>query len=340
MLTHVGDAPRASVVVLGAGGFLGTAVVAAAVEAGLMPIGVVRNTSAAQSVEKRGGIAVVGDAANPESWISAAANAVAVIDVVQPRIPRRLGNKHLEQIAAERAVTTRAAVGALKSLPAERRPLYASVSGVAELVKDARGVISHASTLTSRPVGFAKIGLAARAAVRDSGIDAAFVHLGTIYGPGKSFTERVLPALERGRYPIFGRGENRNALVHVDDAARALVHIATMSRSEARRGSWIVVDQSELTLGAFLTETAAALGGPRPRHMPRWLGRAILGSGLIPELLKDVPSDSSRLTSSGFVFRFPRLREGLAATLASLGHASQSTVQHSASRALGAGACA
>ena len=335
MLTNK-EQKRPSVVILGAGGFLGAATIDAAVAAGIATIGVVRQPNAAQRIESSGGIAVLGDAMHPESWIAEASNAVAVIDLIQPRIPRRLGNRALGQIVSERVSTTRAVVEALKSLPAERRPLYVSVSGVAELVADQRGFISHESTLTSRPAGFAKIGLAARDVVRDSGIDAAFVHLGTVYGPGKSFTERILPALEKGRYPIFGRGENHVALVHVDDAARALVHIAMSARAKARLGSWIVVDQSSLTLGGFLTETAAAVGGPRPRHAPRWLGRAILGSGLIAELSKDVPSDSTRLTSSGFAFRFPKLRDGLAATLAALGRQSHSPANNNTPRTLGA----
>jgi nucleoside-diphosphate-sugar epimerase len=337
MLTNSETQRQASVLILGAGGFLGSAVIDAGVAAGLTTLGVVRQPAAARRIADRGGVAVVGDATNPESWISQAANAVAVIDLIQPKIPQRLGKRALERIVAERVKTTRAVVDALESLPADRRPLYVSVSGVAELVADTRGLISHESTLTSHPAGFAKIGLGARAVVRESGIDAAYVHLGTVFGPGKSFTERILPALERGRYPIFGRGENRIALVHVDDAARALVHIATLPRAETRRQSWIVVDQSTLTLGAFLTRTAAAVGGPRPRHMPRWVGRALLGSGIMAELSKHVPSDSSRLAASGFTFQFPRFDEGLAATLAALGHASRSTEKHETKRTTSTG---
>ena len=336
MLTNHEGTQRASVVILGAGGFLGTAAIDAAVDAGLSAIGVVRQPDAAQRVESRGGIAVIGDAEHPESWLAQAANAVAVIDLIQPKIPRRLGSRALAQIVSQRATTTRSIVDALKSIPAGRRPLYVSVSGVAELVPDQRGLISHESTLTSQPAGFARIGLAARAVVRDSGLDAAFVHVGTVYGPGKSFAERILPALEKGRYPIFGNGENRVALVHVDDAARALVHIATQPRAVALGGQWIVVDQSMLTLAGFLTQTAAAVGGPAPRHAPRWIGRVILGSGLIAQLSKDAPTDSSRLASSGFRFQFPRLRDGLAATLTALGHSSQSTVNHGTPRTLGA----
>ena len=89
MLTIVERKREASVVVLGAGGFLGTAVIDAGVDAGVAPIGVVRQPRAAERIERGGGIAVLGDAAHPESWISEAANAVAVIDLVQPRIPRR-----------------------------------------------------------------------------------------------------------------------------------------------------------------------------------------------------------------------------------------------------------
>ncbi|MEP6619758.1 MAG: NAD-dependent epimerase/dehydratase family protein [bacterium] len=322
MLTNNREARERSVVILGAGGFLGIAVTKAAVDAGLTAIGVVRQPQAAKSVECAGGVAVLGDAARPESWLSHATRAIAVIDVVQPKIPRRLGNRALAQIVAQRVAATQAIVAGLTSIPANGRPLYVNVSGVAELLPDRHGFISDASPLTSRPAGFAKIGLGARRVARDSGIDAAFVHIGTVYGPGKSFAERILPALERGRYPIFGKGENRIALVHVDDAARALVHVARLERTEAKIASWIVVDQSALTLAAFLTQTAAAIGGPRPRRVPSWIGRVILGSGLMAELAKDVPTNANRVRASGFEFQFPQFRDGLAATLSALGRSS------------------
>ena len=162
MLTNHEGTQRASVVILGAGGFLGMAAIDAAidaaVDAGLSAIGVVRQPDGAQRVESRGGVAVIGDAEHPESWLAQAANAVAVIDLIQPKIPRRLGSRALAQIVSQRATTTRSIVDALKSIPAGRRPLYVSVSGVAELVPDQRGLISHESTRTSQPAGSARIG--------------------------------------------------------------------------------------------------------------------------------------------------------------------------------------
>jgi nucleoside-diphosphate-sugar epimerase len=57
--------------------------------------------------------------------------------------------------------------------------------------------------------------------VEASGLDATYVYLGSlVYGPGKLFVDVY----------VTGKGTNRLTLVHVTDAARAIVNLAGLPR--------------------------------------------------------------------------------------------------------------
>lgn len=71
---------------------------------------------------------------------------------------------------------------------------------------------------------YGKSKLAAEKAVRASGLDYFILRPCLIYGPGFSQGfKQVARAIEVGVMPVVGRGKNRIALVHVDDAAGAVV---------------------------------------------------------------------------------------------------------------------
>src|SRR5262249_56046305 len=109
------------------------------------------------------------------------------------------------------------------------------------------GVVRDRSPFTARPRGFARIGLAVRAEVLASGVPFASLHLGTVYGPGKAFASKLFPRLAKGRLPIVGDGENRLPLIHVEDAARALVHLAQRGRTQLLAHPWIITDGTRTT---------------------------------------------------------------------------------------------
>jgi nucleoside-diphosphate-sugar epimerase len=287
--------------VLGASGFVGAATVEAALAAGLSVGAWARTEAQAQRLRQRG----VQVASPPE--IPAAK---VVVDLIQPRLPDRLSEAALARAARYRVDVTRSV---LKALPPGA--LLFSVSGTDDL-DDA--VISHRSPYTSHPRGFARIGLQVRAEVLAAKVPFAALHLGTVYGPGKAFAATLFPKLRKGRLPVVGRGSNRMPLIHVEDAARAIVHLATLDQARLRSHPWIITDGTATTQRELLGQAARLLGGPVPRSVPRWLASLVAGSVGASSLARDLPTDPSALFATGFELRYPSIATGLPATIAGL----------------------
>lgn len=103
---------------------------------------------------------------------------------------------------------------------------------------------------------------------------------GGLYGPGTSLdTDRgeMTQMIRRGFFPIIGNGEGMFSFVHVGDAADATV--AAIERGT--RGVYNIVDDEPAPVREWLPVVAEALGAPRPRRIPRWIGRLMAGETLV-----------------------------------------------------------
>src|SRR5262249_26821691 len=156
--------------------------IGAALDAGLTLGAWARTEAQAQWLRRRG----VQVAAPPQIPV-----AKVVIDLIQPKLPKRLTEAALTRAAQCRVDVTRSVLPALP-----RGALLFSVSGTDDFDGE---IINHRSPFTARPAGFAQIGLAVRGEVLASGVLFASVHLGTVYGPGKAFASMVFPRLAKGR---------------------------------------------------------------------------------------------------------------------------------------------
>ncbi|MBG0827596.1 NAD-dependent epimerase/dehydratase family protein [Planomonospora sp. ID67723] len=300
--------------ILGAGGFIGRTAVREAAAAGWEVTGLVRTGEAARRVAEAGGTPHRFTVTDPGTWAETARDARAVIDLIQPRLPARMTRRAARQVGAARRETTSGVLRTLGSLPADRCPLLVSVSGVDDLDPGEERTVSHTSPLRTAPYGFARIGLPVRRLIEQSGLPAVHVYLGNmVYGPGKGFGDVIVPGLARRRIPVLGSGNNRLPIVHVEDAARALVHVAGLDGVAGR--SFVATDGTATTLGELFGETARLLGAPAPRRLPRWLTAAAVGGVAAETLTLDTAADVSALAETGFVLRHPSIREGLPATL-------------------------
>jgi nucleoside-diphosphate-sugar epimerase len=98
---------------------------------------------------------------------------------------------------------------------------------------------------------------------------------GGFYGPGTSLAAdgEHLEMIRKRKFPVVGNGAGVWSFIHIEDAADATV--AAVERG--RRGVYNIVDDEPAAVRDWLPATAATLRAKPPRHVPRWLGRALAG---------------------------------------------------------------
>ena len=309
---------KRTIFVLGAAGYIGKSVVQAALSAGWRIKALVRTSASASLITGLGGISVIGDALNIDSWIEETRGCQLIIDLIQPVLPKRLSKRVIQTLARYRIGVTHAIVTALKRLPENDRPLFMNVSGVDDLAPDTEGNISHRSALVKQLKGFAHIGVPVREQVESAEIKALYVYLGTVYGPGKAFAETIVPGLIKRRMPIIGSGSNHLALIYVEDAARAIVHLCGHADKIANGGTWVISDGTVTTQAEFLGGIAAMLNAKQPRRAPRWLASLLAGVVTTEVMTRNSQTDISALQALGFKLSYLDWRSGVPHMLKSL----------------------
>jgi len=98
---------------------------------------------------------------------------------------------------------------------------------------------------------------------------------GGLYGPGTSLSpgSDEFEMVRKRKFPVVGNGAGVWSFVHVADAAEATV--AAVER--ARPGIYNIVDDEPAPVAEWLPGLAAAIGAPKPRRLPRWIGRLAVG---------------------------------------------------------------
>ena len=306
--------------VLGSTGFVGTELVKYARAEGLLITALARSAEKASGLDILGARIVIGDAMNPDGWIHEAVDCDVMLDLLQPEIPGRVGERVIQRAAAARSSMTSRLLTALETIPQLKRPLLLSVSGLDDLLPDERGNVDARSPLSTQLAGFGYIGVSVRRLIEASGVRSAYAYLGTVYGPGKSFARKIFPQLAAGRMRLPGKADNRMALVHVEDAARALVHVAKLETERYTGRSYVIADGYPVTMAEFIGFAAECIGGPRPKSVPRFIARAIAGGALFQTMTRDIAADPAALTGTGFEFKYPTYRQGLPPSVRQLGY--------------------
>lgn len=304
--------------ILGAAGYIGKTVVQQAVKAGWKVKALVRNPSAAANMTELGARPVMGDVLKVESWLDQARGCHCMVDLVQPKLPKRLSRRSILDAADYRLNVTRTVIGGIQQLAQHDRPLFINVSGVDDLATDSDGLISQRSALVKNLKGFSPIGVPVRNLVEHSELSAIYVYLGTVYGPGKAFAESVIPGLLQGKIPIIGSGENHLALVYVEDAARAIVHLCVQAENIPLGSTWVITDGTATTQAEFLVGIASMLKVKPPRRIPYWLAALFAGVVTSEVLTRESKTDISALQGLGFKLKYPDWQSGVPKMLMSL----------------------
>ncbi len=308
--------------VLGGTGFIGQRVVTHAVRRGFRVDALARSDDTHARLRAMGANPVAGDAEDPLAWREHVRHADALVDLLQPALPKRLTRTAVAAMSERRQRFTRGLLEAAATPGDGQAPLLFSISGAEDLQPDSSGHIDERSTLRSRPVAFSAIGVPVRRMIEQSGLDAVYVYFGAmVYGPGKAFADVIVDGLRKRRARVVGRGSNRLPLVHVDDAASVIVHLAGLPREDVAGKTFLATDGSHTTQRQLLDLTAELMGRKQPGSAPAWLAGLIAGNVAVESITLDALDDPSALRRTGFEFSFPSPREGVPASLEQLGAA-------------------
>lgn len=148
------------------------------------------------------------------------------------------------------------------------------------------------------PLGFnGEMLLEAEQWLAGSGQRATVLRLAGLYGPGRT---ELFERLRSGRTHVRREPPFWSNRVHVDDAARAIVHILGLADPATL---YLGVDDTPLPIAQLYGEVARRLGVPEPAEGPAPQG---IGSKRL---------SNARLRASGFVPRWPDSRAGYAALM-------------------------
>jgi len=306
--------------ILGGTGFIGREVVTQAAGRGFEVKALARSDDAQARLRALGAEPIAGNAENPEEWGEKLHGVDVLMDLLQPTFPKRLTRAAVAAMSERRQRFTAGLLEAIKTLPEGDRPLLFSVSGAEDLQPDQSGRINAASPLRSDAVAFSAIGVPVRRLIESSAVDATYVYFGAlVYGPGKAFADVIVDGIRKRRARVVGNGANRLPLVHVADAAGALVHLAGLPRADVVGKTFLATDGSDTTQRDLIDLTADLMGRKRPGSAPAWLAALIAGRVGVESITLDADDDPSALRETGFAFRFPSHREGVPESLERLG---------------------
>jgi nucleoside-diphosphate-sugar epimerase len=298
------------VFVTGATGFIGASLLRAATAAGYGVDALTRSEASAAALRAQGVNAVIGDLADSGgAWRAAALRADAIVHLAQPQtFGGRVTNARAKRYGDDRLAMDRTLFNAVDPTQTQRIIYVAGTSYYGEC-----GPSMRDEDAVPHPKGWGPYLAPAIEAIPgyvERGLPIVVALPGWVYGPGSWFAQYLLEPLKSGK-PVYGlRGRNRfTSPVHVDDCARALVHL--IKKGEVGR-RYFIVDDAPVP-GERLAELAAAALGvtSRGRKLPFQLLRLFLGQVISESMAYENRLSNNRLRSTGFLFTFPTCEQGI-----------------------------
>jgi uncharacterized protein (TIGR01777 family) len=305
------------VVITGATGFVGQALVPALLARGDEVVALSRDAARARAQLGAGVTAVTADLQAPGAWTAALAGAGSVVHLAgEPVGAKRWDARQRQVIRDSRVETTRALVEAIGALPAGERPASLISASGTDYYPFAAPPLDDDEVTEADPPGDSFLGRVCRdweaeaRAAEPLGVRVAMMRTGLVLGGGGALAKLATPFKLFAGGPI-GSGRQWLPWIHRDDAAAAF---AAAVHDDRYRGPINLVTDSVRN-----RDFARALGAAM--HRPSWLpvpGLAVkAAAGELAEYLlhgrRVVPA---RLRALGFAWKHPELAEALAAALA------------------------
>jgi nucleoside-diphosphate-sugar epimerase len=281
------------VLVTGASGFLGGALVSRLLADGSRVRILVRSPDKASVLADRGVEVVVGDITDSDA-VDAALDGVGVVFHLAGRLqvpgndPDIYRSTHVDgtQLMIEHAQTQ----------PRLTRFVHCSTTGVLGVTGDrpaAEDAPLAPTNLYEASKALAE--LRVRAAHR-RGLPAVIVRPGLVYGPGDLHLVAFFDAVAKRRFRPIGRATVWMHPIYIDDMTEALLRCA--SSPDAIGDCFHIAGREPVSLAQLATEIAAATNSTPPtKHLPMGIARlvAAFGDALPDRLQRSAPLTRSRL---------------------------------------------
>jgi uncharacterized protein len=308
------------VVITGATGFVGQALVPALVARGDEVVALSRDAERARARLPAGVTAVTADLEEPGAWTAALAGAGAVVHLAgEPVAGKRWDARQRQVIRDSRVETTRTIVEAIGALPAGARPgCLVSASGTDYYpFAETDTPFDDDEVTEADPPGETFLARVCRdweAEARGAeahGVRVAMMRTGFVVGAGGGLAKMTTPFKLFAGGPI-GSGRQWLPWMHLDDAAAAY---AAAVHDERYRGPINLVTDSVRNRD-FARALGAAMHRPSWLPVPAFAVRAAVGE-LAEYLLHGRRVVPARLRELGFSWKHPALAGALEAALAS-----------------------
>ncbi|MDZ5663182.1 NAD-dependent epimerase/dehydratase family protein [Nocardioides sp. S-58] len=302
------------VLVTGATGFVGSAVVRRLLADGHGVEALVRDAGRARRQLGEAPVLREGDMLVPGTYAHLVEGVDAVVHTAMLSLPGRLTARRAERLFDADRVMAQALADAC--VGHGRRLVY--TGGCFDWGDHGDAWIDEATPLTPSPlgVGHARMARELDALHRDRGLDVVRLSPGFVYGPGGLFASAFVEQAEQGRLRCLGAGRNWWSCVHVDDLASA--YVAALARAQPG-SAYAVVDDEPLRLRELTDLVTDAMGRPRVGSVPPALLRLLLGGPLVDSLTTSFRIRGDRVRADlGWTPSRPRFRDHVGESVAAL----------------------
>jgi nucleoside-diphosphate-sugar epimerase len=267
-----GDPPM-KVLVAGATGVLGRAIVPRLLDRGHEVVGTTRSRARLDTIARTGARGMVMDALDPDATAAALAEVrpravIHALTALPPGGPARPAD--LEATNRLRIEGTRNLLSSARAAGVERF-LAESFIGVYGL---GDGQLLTEESPLAEVHGPAAAPVEALRSLEEQVLEAAGIALryGLLYGPSVPSTEATIQRLRRRSLPLPGGAPGVASWIHIHDAATAT--LAALDRAQPAT-VLNVVDDEPVAFGEYLAALALAVSAARPARVPTWLGRLV-----------------------------------------------------------------
>ena len=295
------------VLVTGATGFVGSAVVKALLDAEHTVTGLVRNESKAAPLQALGMRVAVGEMLEPNTYTSLVKEVDAVVQAAQLGVSGRMTSKKVAQINHADEVMT----SALAEACLEHAKALIYTNGCFGYGDHGDEWITEETPLSPSPMG---LGHAAMVRHLDDlsakkNLKVIILTAGFVYGPGGLFKSSFYDTLTKNQLRVFGAGQNYWSTVHVDDLAQSFTKALS---SNAYGENFNIVDDEPIRLRELVDALTEAAGRKRVGSIPPWLIGLMIGKPVVASLTTSFRVSNEKAKSDlGWQPRYPSFRSGV-----------------------------